>query len=644
MNITQRFPVLPFALTTLCVALSGCGGGSNNIAENPAAGTDSDVMVSCTGDNCVNVILDENPIESLNYTCGSVRGITNNQGVAICPIDSQVTYYLKAAGGKKQILLGTTPKVQGLLGSQTAVRFTLLNLAASTTELASLNDSQAKAGINIARFLYSINDYRLNGASYIATAPVNRIIINKTTKDLVESITSNVTLDDFKTDAYIEKIQPFLTASKKTLITVDETKKRLNNTILQLNAGLLSHTPETGGPSFGRVITGSTSPLNQFATLATYHSISRSGHSFGFGAEWIGAVSADSADKLIVYRKNNFNKTSYGTGGLNAFTQRINNMTYQVTDGANIGNQIKFSGKLLRDTAMIYTSDDYKSLLGNNVTVNTQDFGQWEQINSTAGFKGNAYFVKTDRVNTYLDNAVWKVAESVPVGDKYYFPLYAQIVITNTPEYVTACTAAGGTQCLSKQSVNIAILANGDIISDDMLDGVTPSCTAVDPETLELKDANGAVILQQQMIGTVRAATRFTENNKIILPFIVLSGERYKAKNLDGMVFGSQEGIVVGTQDNPVPIDTFKINIAGLDQKSNINATATGNPEVTSPAYWYNRYHYFTAQLVAQADADAEDDSATSKLTVTPLQRANAKNVFNTFQVNVSPCYKYPVK
>jgi hypothetical protein len=631
MSIIQRFPRLPFALTTLCVALSGCGGGSNTIIENPVANPDSDVLTGCSGANCVDVILDETPIDGLDYICASVRGITTQQGLARCPLDSRVTYYLKSSGSNKRITLGTTPKLLGKMGSQTAIRFSLLDLTnTSNIEMSSIDDNQAKAAVNIARLLYSINDYAYNN-----TAPINRIVIGVGdkrknqlgTKDQIDKITSNVTVEDFSSDAYIAKVQPFLTAAKKTLITVDEAKKRVNKTIMQLNAGLLHHDPETG-ILLGQVITGSTSPTRPFATLASYHGTSRSGHSFGFGMEWVGDFST-TADKYIVYVRNNFNKTSYASGGINPYTHRLNDLTYLVNDGDYQGNQIKFSGKLLRDSTIIYTSDQYKELLGKDVTVNTQDFGSWVQIGSTEAFKGDAYFFKTNQVNTFLDSDVWKVAENVIVGKQYYFPLYAQIVIKNTKEYVDACKLLPNSpQCPEQQTVNIAILENGDIISDDAADGVSPSCAA----SLENVDTTDVNKVKQQMLGTIKNATQYTENNKVILPVIVLSGDRYKARNLDGMIFGAQS--ISGI---------FRINIAGLDKKLAISAHITDIPDNIGEPIWFNSYNYFTSQLVAKAAKD-EEAGNTASLKIEPVQKANALNVKNTFQVNVSPCYKYPEK
>ena len=223
MNMFYTKSKKPFALTTLCLLLSACGGGSNNIIEDPTS-VDETAAVQClsTDKSCIDFVFDDTPVVNLNYECGKYRGVTNATGVARCPIDSNVSFYLKANGGARRVNLGvySVKAVRDVDASElqdtALIRVGVKELAENTTksQLLSLDNSPAAiTAINLSRLLQSLGR---TSEPYVATAPVNRIYIDNDVKADIEKLTKNVEAEDFNDAGFEEKLAPWLSEQKRT--------------------------------------------------------------------------------------------------------------------------------------------------------------------------------------------------------------------------------------------------------------------------------------------------------------------------------------------------------------------------------------------------------------------------------------------
>ena len=628
---------LPFALTTLCLMLSACGGGSNTINEDPTGGGTGNVVSECPTSNatCVDVLFDDTPVVNLNYECGTYRGLTTATGVARCPIDSNVTFFLKNPDNARRVTLGTVAvkPVRNVIaaeaGSDSLIRITTKDLAEATTNTAitALDSSVgATAAINMSRLLQTL---ARTSEPYIDSAPINRVYIDTDVKTGIEKLEKDIVPADFQSNEIVAKLQPWLEVQKRTLISADEAKRRLDKVVVTKNAGIFTANPtlDVGfSSSFNvdlKLGVSSTNSNSTFASMAMYSSVDRSGQNTGFGLQWV-SNATNLADKYTIYLKNNFSKMSLTTpqAGFNPYTKRFSNFsfnvgpkTYTSSADANTYNGDVFSfanGKLVRDVAVLGSSDVYE-LYTNEAIKDRSELGTWEQKSSlgATNFSGTATVSKVASVNTYLDPAVWRVKDGVRTGENYLFPLYMTLTLNYDKAYTDACST-----CAASQTIPVAVLENGDIITDgDNSTAFTGS-----------KAMCGEGGITQKRIGTVRAAAPSGDGSQLFFnPSILLAGSQ----------FGALDGTVIGIESR------IKINLAGIrnvatGQRGSINATSADLGESDqNPAIWTNLYNFFTSLRVNYQPATNE-----TLVAITPEQKLAANQLAGTLQANTSECYK----
>lgn len=652
---------IPFALTSLCLMLSACGGGSNTINEDPTAGGGSSAVVECASSDttCVDLVFDDTPVVNLNYECGKYHSVTSNTGVARCPIDSNVTFYLKAAEGTRKIVFGTVAvkPVRNTISSEvqdtSLIRITTKDLAESVTNstISSLDESAAaKTAINMSQLLQSIarsnrgdttKPYGNTNEFYIDTAPVNRVYIDLSVKADIEKMTEDVEPKDFQDTTFIRKTKPWLDAQKISLISTAEAKRRLEKVILAKNSGVFFATPtmdagifQSTGVDLKLGVSGNNGS-NTNATMAMFALTDRTGNNTGYGLEWIAPTSSD-LTRYALYLQKKYSKMRLDEEAkiFNPYTNRFSNFVFNIgpreyTDGTAAneynGNTFRFvNGKLIRDLAVLGSADVYKLYNGEAIKDNSE-LGTWEQKNTIGGtnFTGTATVFKRGAVNTYLDPAVWRVRELVSTGQTYQFPLYATLTINYRDEYIKECAT-----CAKSATLPITILANGDIITNV----TNPTNFVNSPAACEnvVTDNNGETFTQKT-IGTIRAAYPSTSGSDYyISPSIVLAGEQ----------FGALDGTLIGVGDR------IKINLAGLrnvaaGSRGSINATSAelGDND-TNPAIWANTYNSYTRLRVEYAAAnDTAEDKDENLEPVTNAEKLAANQDFGTLQVGTSTCY-----
>lgn len=667
MKNIQYMPRLPFAVTALSLMLSACGGGSNNIATTP--GGSSGGSSTCTAANCYEVVFDDTPVANLNFECGIYYGTTGNTGAMRCPADSTVKFFVKASNGTRRVNLGSfvVKPVRAIHPSEkldtSLIRVTVKDLAENISgvpPINSLDDEAAKTAINLSRFIQSIG---LKSEPYIASAPVNRISIDK---DLVngtpakaatstsaavaaipglDMLSKDIEPADFKDGSFATKLQPWLAAHKRTLISEAEAKARLEKNFKAIKSGFYYGLPsqrltignEGTENDLDLGISGKGTIDTAFEVTNTVFAMStREGQTIGYGMQWASKKYKDEVGIFNLFRTTKFAKMRVISGGVDPYTSRFNDFKFQVsranfkgansTDYENVtdpakssayentfanGNIFSFlTGKLQRDLVIPGTAAAYKRYLQVDSVGDQSDLGSWEQKTApTAGtgdlgnkvYEGRATISKIGGINTYLDPKVWRVKELVAKGQNYIFPLYATLTFKFSDAYYDACTKnPGTTPCEKSRSLNIVFQENGDIWTSN--NSTATACVAPVREVPEKSS-----LVKDTMIGTVRAAFLSSDATQYyISPSILLSGPG----------FGSLDGMQVGTgQSERIKINVTGVRTAAAGSKGSLNATSaeaivSGGAVVVegednvNDALWYNLYNNYIFAYVAAINAD----------------------------------------
>lgn len=645
-------------LSAMSLALAACSSGSNNLSQ-PSAET---TITSCTSSDCVPLEFTDDPVINLNYTCGTVQNVTSATGVANCPNNSTVTFFLRADGGTRKVILGSVlvqpvrsvTDEESVGGSSPLLRITPKDLVSSVDGITSLDETAATAAVNITRLLQALRSRNAAGAveePYIDSAPVNRIKITNNLKANIELLEEDVLATDFAKEDVFTTLKPWLDADKIVPVTADVAKARLTKTLQGLKAGLYYGSPALSVPqvdSNGNLVEGSvtgvdisglalgvegsqTGNANNRTTMAMYMLTDRTGASVGQGLKWTGnATNSTEAYKLYTqttFRKMRMVNSGIGgssIGGFDPFTNRVSQMTWTALQTASEGAQsiIFDQGLLIRDFVMAGNDPTYRRYTGisDSEATPSRALGTWRQpeVQSTPEFKGTATITKSTSLNTFFDRVVWSTRATVNTGESYVFPMHITLKFDYNQNQA-GCGSAASTNCPDLPDLPVTFLENGDIITDFTDEAHTANCATVDAATL--KDSAGS---QEYRIGTVRAAyTGESSDDLFISPIIVLSGDQ----------FGALDGIQIGTL---ALAPRVKINVSPL--KSNGTpvvpvsdaSTAASSAANSDVAKWVNVYN--TYLQVKDEEKRSEEETAKS------LQYQG------TLKADVSSCWVRQIK
>lgn len=653
---------LVFALSALSLALTACSGGSSTLNENPSL-NDGSTLTTCTTADCVKLEFTDEPVVGLNYRCGVVVNVTDQTGVAQCPNNSEVTFFLRARGGKREIVLGKTmvravrsPTSSESVADAPIVRVTPIDLASSSTsKVEDMDSATAIQAVQITRLLQAIRD---ENRPYIESAPVNLLVIDHDKiKTHIDELPEDLNFADFRAQSQInnleEKLAPFLVAAGRQLPNEDIAKARLDLTLRAIQAGSYFGTPTITVPTVNDNDVVDNEDIidlfeadklklgiegegqggagtNRRATMAVYVLKDREGYSIGHGMYWSGQADNPKA-AYELYRNSSFEPMTLinPQAGFNRFNGKIENFVWRTNiDSTDNQTEVLFDeGTLLGNVTMVGGERTYRNIvttLTDTSPIPANSLGAWKQykvapsgeVESSPIYTGSATISKSSSVNTFLDPVVWRTKDTVSVGATYIFPLHVTFTLRGTSDCsLGVCPVVG--------EFGATILENGNIISD--LDG---DCAAVDAD---LKDTS-AEKSQEYRIGVVRAAYTDTEqNNFFIGPSIMLSGTPFKAlKRLSNpSVEDNLDGIQIGTLTIAPRV---KMNLAGVrnadeGQTGSLNitdsSTAEGITDGNDVALWMNTYSIYY-QLI------------TNK---TPEQEAKAKNFQGSVSARPSSCY-----
>lgn len=651
--------LLPFALTTLMAGLSGCGGESANII--PEAYDSSTENGACTvGTNgCVQFALDY-PLDGLNFKCSSdtsnsfisIIDRANNVATGSCRNGDKISFFIKGEKDK-EINLGTVDLSKIALVSTIGhiPRLTILDIAQGITGQSAINLDQSDATVKVAMSLVKILQVlALEDNKIVEPTDIQTLYITDAMRTKLDLILKSLTTQQIINGEYVAIIKPWVDVN---IITDDQAFEVVKKLMIIASAAV--YQPEfslfsTSGV-VGNLLSGSDGLVgcNKDVCTTTDTSIKflfghfmlitdRQGYTLGSGLQWRGTITPSSPPSTALSSVNaglirNARPVRMTAAAqshwINPVSKKID-QDYQF-DLEDVSSQslIINQGKLYNDY-MIAGKESFYKLLTKKTTLTASDLldlGQWQQnTNSGEVYKGSLDLYKIFPI-TYLDRKVFKSINNVALGDKYVFPLYADLTFKFT------------TTGVADVKLGIVIDRNGDIrtnmkpdfTENDMsTDGVN-GCSGEDILPNSFKDTNN---VQQYRLGTI--ARTFTPEQSISMRMI-LAGAAFS--KIDGALVGmnstiktsteaSAESIVVGGAllrltnllDPSIPTGTKPTAVSFTN--SDNSAVKWGN----SLASFQGIYNINNPSLVT------ENDKALAKLNG------------GTLELSLAPCYTVKIK
>lgn len=574
----------PFALSTVVAALTGCGGESANV--NPEPNQVNSVNGSCLAKdkNCVEFALDY-PVDGVNFVCSSDPDNTymtlmeprTNAATGRCSEGDKIRFFFTGSSDK-QVELGTVPLAEiGNVSTVSAAlpRLSILNMAKGLnggTAAASLspNDKTVQIAMALAKIFQALGIER--GAGVAGDVQPFGILNSK--KEDLSKLLASITAEDYASGAYVDKIKPWIDVSN---ISDSDAFKVVQTLVLMNN----SATYQADFPIFANGLaenTGIGLPQGLYGCNATdcktnatnlQHLIGsfiiltdRQGYTFGSGVQWRGMlkenVGSDLATSVTVDLLKNVEPNSMSalaqTTWVDPLRKNISQpFTFNVT-GSNAADFKITQGKIFNDYMIAGTEQFYKQLT-KEPTGDPSAYGLWQQSSGSEVYNGSYDAFKIFPVG-YLDNDVFKSKSNVSDGQKYLFPLYANLKFTtkNSNESVT---------------IGIAIDESGDIRTDMRSNSdKTTACTPLTSAGATLMTGSNQV---QYRIGTVGATDT---TNKALTFRILLANPIFEKAN--GAVIGANTRIVSGVdsdgKQSTSVIGGARINLANL-LSANVNGS-----------------------------------------------------------------------
>ena len=578
--------LLPFALTSLMAALSGCGGESANVVPEEYDSSTENGACTIGTEGCVQFALDY-PIDGLNFTCSSdtinsfisIMSLNNGAATGSCRVGDKVSFFIKSEKDKKINLGVVDLNSIALVSTAQPPRLTILDIAIGMTNqpaaALSQDDPTVKVAMKLAKIFQAL---ALQDSKIVEPTDVQVLYITDAMRTKLDLILSSVTAQQIINDQYIGIIKPWVDVS---VISDDQAFEVVKKLITISNAAV--YQPEfslfsTSG-AFGNLLSGSDGLVGcnkEDCTPTTNSSIQylfghfllitdRQGYTFGSGLQWkgpmTGSLSTISGINAELIRKvKPVRMTAQAQSHwINPVNKRID-QNYQF-DIADVNSQplVVTQGRLYNDY-MIAGKEKFYKLVTQKSTVTDQDrkdFGQWQQSFNGETYKGSLDLYKIFPI-TYLDKNVFKSVNNVQAGKPYIFPLYADLTFKFTDTTV------------SDVKLGIVIDENGDIRSnmksdftENDMSTASTACTDANFDRNTFKVGND---VQQYRLGTVARA--FTENKTISMR-MVLAGDVFK--KINGALVGMNTTIKTSTESSgaDVVIGGALLNLSELLKVNN---------------------------------------------------------------------------
>ena len=213
--------LLPFALTTLMTALSGCGGESANIIPEKYDSSTANGACTVGTDGCVEFALDY-PLDGLNFTCSSdttnsfisILDLSDGAATGSCRTGDKVTFFIKGEKDKKINLGAVELNKVARVSTKQVPRLTILDMAGGITQqeaqALSKDDPTVMVAMKLAKIFQAL---ALQQNKIDTPTDIQALYITDAMRLKLELILSSVTSQQIISDEYVNMIKPWVDVS-----------------------------------------------------------------------------------------------------------------------------------------------------------------------------------------------------------------------------------------------------------------------------------------------------------------------------------------------------------------------------------------------------------------------------------------------
>ncbi len=629
--------LLPFTLTTLMAALSGCGGESASVIPEVYEGSTTNGTCTIGSTGCLGFALDY-PLDGLNFTCSSdsknsfVTTFNSKDGAATgaCKVGDKITFFLKGEKDK-QISLGTLDlNTIARVSTSQLPRLTILDIASGITGTSAksldVSDSTVKVAMRLAKILQAL---ALQNGGITDPTDIQALTITDQMRVDLEKITQSISQDAFvnTTDSDFDLlIKPWLDLSNITdeqaFSTVSMLMNISNAGVYQPEFSLFSTSGVISSLSGSDGLVGCNKDTCDTQDSSTQHLFGhfmlitdRDGYTFGSGMQWRGPGISNTSTlgglntKLLTTTRPIRMTANAQDHWINPVSKKIDqNFDFQV-DQVTTPLSI-YQGTLYNDYMIAGKERFYKLLTGKTevIAADKLDFGLWTQTIGSENFNGTLDLYKTFPI-TYLDKRVFKSLNNVKSGEAYLFPMYANLTFKFTDTSVNDVVLG----IVIDEKGNIRTNMKPGFTEDDMstaLDGELASgksaCDATDFNSSTYIDQNG---VQQYRIGTVSRA--FTTDKSISLRMVLANAN---LKKVDGALIGMNTKIQTSSTGDSIVVGGALLNVTNLLGLKSGKAAVTFKDSAVEEVQWASTLPSFQKIYNTSNPAHTVQDEEIAKL------------------------------
>ena len=532
----------PLVLTSLGLALAGCGGESATVNEDPYKGipTYSNGCDADSTEKCLGFYVDY-PVDGLNFDCSTdtrnhyVTKLEGGLALGGCLIGDKAKFYIKGSQSERKIVLGDVDlaKIRPLKIRGQPAAIGLIDIASAMTgkepTSMTMSDDTFKVMVGLVRVFQAIGLEQ--DANQVGD--IQPIELTDNIKNNLKTVNADIGVADFINGSYVEKLKPWVNIEAVDQASAVATAQRLVQQSL-VNIYSTNFLIFSGANVDIQGFTGKSELSTKNESIANMYLVTdRQGYTSGYAMQWVGvpqkvegSTIADSLLKFlllnqVVPQKLNVNGQQ---GWINPLTRKITSPLVFKKDQSSMDKLEIFQGALLNNTNVAGTEYMYKRTTGATAApTDPTVYGKWRQTLNGDQLSGGIDIYKTNPAN-YLDRKVFLTKNTVKTGEKYYFPLYANITFTFDNKEVNPNT----------QTLGIVIDENGDIRTNLGKNSSLSSdtCADVDPSTYIDKETG----VQQYRIGTTGTAYINGNVEKSITLRMILANPVFS--NLDGALAG----------------------------------------------------------------------------------------------------------
>lgn len=641
----------PLVLTSLGLALAGCGGESATVNEDPNKGipTYSNGCDADSTEKCLGFYVDY-PVDGLNFDCSTdtrnhyATKLEGGLALGGCLIGDKAKFYIKGSQSERKIVLGDVDlaKIRPLKVRGQPAAIGLIDIASAMTgkepTSMTMSDDTFKVMVGLVRVFQALGLEQ--DANQVGD--VQPLELTDNIKNNLTTVKADIGVADFINGSYVEKLKPWVNMEGVDEASAVAAAQRLVQQSL-VNIYSTNFLIFSSANVDIQGFTGKSVLSTKNESIANMYLVTdRQGYTSGYAMQWVGvpqkvegSTIADSLLKFlllnqVVPQKLNVNGQQ---GWINPLNRKITSPLVFKKDQSSTDKLEIFQGALLNNTNVAGTEYMYKRTTGaTTAPADPTIYGKWRQTLNADQLSGGIDIYKTNPAN-YLDRKVFLTKNTVKTGEKYYFPLYANITFAFDNKEINPNT----------QTLGIVIDENGDIRTNLGKNSALNSDTCADVDPITYIDKETGV--QQYRIGTTGTAYINGNVEKSITLRMILANPVFGS--LDGALVGLNETLVVrptsGTSAEEIASASvssggIRLNLQRLinEQNTNIGVNITSwDGDKTITATWVN-LHAFYQSVFNNIEANKDK--------VTPEQKELAKRLSGTLTVSLPQCYTIKTK